>query len=326
MTHSRIAAGTDDLAALTELAQALLAPAVERLSRGYARLVAAFARQPAAVPHERHRALAGAVERQAEAAMRALVLRSYPGHAVVGDTVGTAEPDACTWVLDAVDGTGAMIRTARAEALGATLPDPAPAFAVTVAVLCGDRSVVGVVGQLRPHAGGLAVARVWTGALGRHTTCDTAPVFPGSAAGVAAATLASTAPEVMFGTPRAWATFQALRDRSAAHVADQNCIGFLRLLGAGVELAVERDLDLSDAAALIPILQGAGIVVTDHDGHPVRFEPAARAGEYALLAATPALHAEALAVLRAGLGDDENDFRFQLGLHQEYTRKFRGDE
>ncbi|WP_238009375.1 inositol monophosphatase family protein [Dactylosporangium sp. AC04546] len=313
--------GPGSVTPLLRLAHLAMAAATEHLSRGYAALVAAFAAAPAPPPAEPPRELAAAAERQAEAAMRARIRREYPGHAIAGEVLGAAGDCEWLWALDALDGTGALLRTARAEAFGSAPADPAPAFGVTVAVVHRDRPVAGVVGQLRPGAGGLGLSRVWSGAAGQPTTCDGAPVFPGSAAGLAHATMATTAPEVMFGTRASWSSFQALRERTAALVAEQNCVGFMRLLGGGVEIAAERDLALPDAAALVPVLRGAGVVVTDHDGRPPRFDAGARDGEYALLAAPPALHGAALTVLRAGVADDRNTFA--LGpAPRGYRRKF----
>jgi len=94
------------------------------------------------------------------------------------------------------------------------------------------------------------------------------------------------------------------------------------VLGGGIDVVVERDLTLPDAAALLPVLDNAGIVVTDHAGAPVRFDAAARDGEYALLAAAPALHAEALAALRAGVAPARNRFVDRAGPHNGYAKKF----
>jgi myo-inositol-1(or 4)-monophosphatase len=48
-------------------------------------------------------------DRTAEAAMRALIERRYPGHAVIGEEHGTKPGRRYRWVLDPVDGTRAFI-------------------------------------------------------------------------------------------------------------------------------------------------------------------------------------------------------------------------
>jgi myo-inositol-1(or 4)-monophosphatase len=328
---------TEDAAFSAQIAHDLLVAGVEQVSQGYASLVVSFASDPhlralveVAGPdavllgdnnivvraRRRYHSIAAGAEGRAEGVMRALLRETLPSHAVA-PADGNSR---WLWVFDGVDGTGAMVRTALAEALGIGLPEPLPAFGLTIAVLHEDEPVVGVIGQLRPHFGGLGLARLWVGVSGRQTTCDGAPVFPGSAARLCEATLASTVPEVVFADSQSWSAFQALRERCAAFVPDQNCVGFAHLLGGGVEVVAERDLALTDVAALVPVLHGAGVVVSDHVGRRVRFDGAARAGEYSLLAAAPALHAEALAVMReAAPGDDPGP---RAVSHAGYERKF----
>jgi acetyl-CoA acetyltransferase len=66
---------------------------------------------------------------------------------------------------------------------------------------------------------------------------------------------------------------------------------------------------VGDQAVIVPILQSAGIAVTDHDGHPVSFDAAARDGEYLLMAAHRDLHDHAVAVHRQGVPRWHNRFQ-----------------
>jgi fructose-1,6-bisphosphatase/inositol monophosphatase family enzyme len=329
------------------LARELGTIALQHLSVGYGDLVASFAaaeelrglmleQGPAAVVASDHPAVTNRqklnrefvtrAEQQAEAAMRDRIRQAFPHDGILGEELGATESAGGNdrlWVLDPVDGTSAMVRVALAEAFGVELPAPTPAFGVTIAVVDGDEAEVGVVGELRPEKGGLVLSHVWVGVQGEVTTCDGAPVSVPSAPGsLAAATLACTVPEVMFSTPEMWSGFQALLDRTAIFLPDQNCVGFMRLLGGDVHVVVERDLTLPDAAALIPVLTGAGIMVTDHDGGPVGFDADRRAGEYALLAASPDLHYSALQAVRGGVPGAQSRFPGHADRHQGYARKF----
>jgi fructose-1,6-bisphosphatase/inositol monophosphatase family enzyme len=67
------------------------------------------------------------------------------------------------------------------------------------------------------------------------------------------------------------------------------------LLAIGqIDLLVETGVHAYDIAAQIPVIQGAGGIVSDWSGTPPQLE---HQGEF-LAAATPQLHARALAVLR----------------------------
>src|SRR5580704_1512433 len=51
-----------------------------------------------------------AADRAAEAAMRALIKRTFPAHGVIGEELGADNPDAeYVWVLDPIDGTKSFI-------------------------------------------------------------------------------------------------------------------------------------------------------------------------------------------------------------------------
>ena len=74
-----------------------------------------------------------------------------------------------------------------------------------------------------------------------------------------------------------------------------------RMIGAdlratpGIDLVIEASLQSYDIVPLIPIIEGAGGVVTTWDGG------SAAAGGEIIAAATPQIHAEAMALL-AGRG------------------------
>jgi fructose-1,6-bisphosphatase/inositol monophosphatase family enzyme len=71
-----------------------------------------------------------------------------------------------------------------------------------------------------------------------------------------------------------------------------DCYGYCLLAAGHIDLVVEAGLKDVDIAPLIPIIQNAGGVVSTWDGGP------AEQGGNCLAAATPALHAAAMAALK----------------------------
>lgn len=310
--------------------QLVRAHALPILSQGYAELVASLradeqlgeiARRDgvdAALNHDTLGALRKAkkefatpAELRAERAMTDRVRKEFPGHSVLGEELGATEqtpPEGglnIRWVFDPVDGTTSMLRTAVAQAYGIELPDPPPAFGVTIGVLEDDKAIAGVVAELRPRqGGGLEITRLWAGGSGVPATRNGEFVAAGLAVPLDKATLASTVPEAMFKTAEQWREFQALEEVASGDCATgQNCIGFMELLSPDgwVNLVFERDMTAPDAAALGPILLAAGVEITDAQGNPLRFGPVELPGEYVVLAAHPTLHAEAVGRIRFGL-------------------------
>jgi myo-inositol-1(or 4)-monophosphatase len=70
------------------------------------------------------------------------------------------------------------------------------------------------------------------------------------------------------------------------------------LLASGcIDLVAESDLKVHDVMALIPIVEGAGGLITDWNGDAVR----ERFNGSILAACTPELHGQALAILKSEL-------------------------
>jgi len=76
-----------------------------------------------------------------------------------------------------------------------------------------------------------------------------------------------------------------------------DCYAYCLLAAGHVDLVIEAGLGFYDIAPLMPIVEAAGGVVTDWRGAPVR------GGGRVIAAASPTLHAQALALLNAGLDD-----------------------
>jgi inositol-phosphate phosphatase / L-galactose 1-phosphate phosphatase / histidinol-phosphatase len=266
-------------------------------------------------------------EKDAERLMRQAVEERYPDHAIVGEEHGYRPGGERRWVFDPVDGTSAMVRTAIAEAFDAALPEPRPSFGITVALVSGSVASLGVVTELRAGHGRLARGRTWTGSVSAPTTCDGEVVAPPAGpTTLGEARLACTVPDVMFNAPETWSRYQALLDGTRECVIDQNCVGFMRLMqgDGGVHIVYEAGLAYHDAAVLVPILQGAGIVVTDDEGHGLRFDESTITQEFRVLAAAPALHRAAVRKVREGVPPEKSRFQHQRSAQLGYVTKFPG--
>jgi fructose-1,6-bisphosphatase/inositol monophosphatase family enzyme len=261
-------------------------------------------------------------EKSAELQLRDQIRQRFPSHTLTGEELpAQAGETQWIWSIDPVDGTSAMVRAAIAAAYGLTLPTPKPSFGISIALLHDDAAAFGVIAELVPHGDTLSLGHVWAGGVDVAATCDGRPVAIAAARSLGKSVLACTVPEIMFSTADRWGGFQALADATAALVTDQNCIGYMGLLDGTVDIAYERDLLLPDAAAIVPILQSAGIVVTDHDGQPVAFDATARDGEYLLMAAQSELHPHAIAVHRQGVPQRRNRFHEAGPAKLGYVRK-----
>ena len=213
-----------------------------------------------------------AADRAAELVMRGLIENRYPEHGIVGEEFGRVREDAeFVWVLDPIDGTKSFI-------------SGVPLFGTLIALTQGGNSILGVIDQPISH-------ERWLGASGRATTLNGAAIRCRACAGIGAATLFATTPEMFHGPDAAAFARVSAAVKLTRFGADCYAYG---LLAAGfVDLVLEASLKPYDFCAIIPIVEGAGGVATDWSGRRLGLASDGRV----LVAGDRELHAAALALL-----------------------------
>ena len=182
-------------------------------------------------------------DREAEAAIRALLEQHRPEDGVIGEEYGEERPDAeRVWVLDPIDGTRSFI-------------GGRPIFGTLIALMVGGRPVLGVIDQ--PIAG-----ERWIGAVGHPTMLNGTQVRTRPCASLSGALFATTAPWFCGG-------FEALRAAAGDTLLGGDCYNYALLASGHADLVVEEGLKLHDFAALLPVVEGAGGRMTDWSGAPL---------------------------------------------------------
>ncbi len=217
-------------------------------------------------------------DREGERVMRALIADAYPGHGVVGEEFGVSDGDEpWRWVLDPVDGTRAFVC---GVATWTTL----------IALEHDGEGVLGVIDQ--PYTDDCWAAVNGETVLrrgGETKICKSSGVTE-----LARARISTTdpRPDSYFGDGPARAfTALAAQTRLARFSMDAYAYGLLAL--GEIDIVAENGLQHHDYAALKPVVENAGGVITNWRGEPLGSDDR---GE-ALAAATPELHAAALEVL-----------------------------
>jgi len=187
-------------------------------------------------------------DRAAEAAMRAVLGTRCPEHGILGEEFGEIERGPLRWVLDPIDGTRAFI-------------GGLPLWGTLIALCDGDEPLLGCIDQ--PFLG-----ERYTGRPGIASARDrngTRALATRACARLAEAFLMATDP-AMFRTAEERAGFA----RVAAEVRQTryggDCYAYCMLAAGHIDLVVEADLKLYDVAALVPVIEAAGGVVTDWQG------------------------------------------------------------
>ena len=217
-------------------------------------------------------------DRDGEAALRAAIEAQYPNHGIVGEEYGRANDDATyVWVLDPIDGTRSFIAGI-------------PLFGTLIALCRDGEPVVGVI----DHP---ALGERWVGVAGGGTTLNGRPIKTRPCAGLAAATVFCTAPEMFDGGDGD--KFQACAARAKQVRYGTDCYGYAMVASGYGDATIEGGMAVYDFAALRPVVEGAGGVISDWDGAPLTL---ASPGGSVLAAGDARVHAEAQAVLGAVAG------------------------
>jgi myo-inositol-1(or 4)-monophosphatase len=214
-----------------------------------------------------------AADRAAEAAMRTLIKRDFPDHGIVGEEFGSERADAeLVWVLDPIDGTKSFICGM-------------PNWGTLIGLTRAGEPVYGMMHQpfTRERFSGDGEAARYRGPVGDRDLNVRA------CASLAEAVLFTTSPLLI--PPDDRARFRKVEEQVRLSRYGGDCYAYCMLAAGHVDLVIETGLKPYDVAALIPIILGAGGVITTWDGAP------AQAGGRIVAAGDPRLHAQALAVI-----------------------------
>jgi myo-inositol-1(or 4)-monophosphatase len=191
-------------------------------------------------------------DRAAEAVMRRLIKANLPQHGIVGEEFGNERVDAdYVWVLDPIDGTKSFIAGFPTwGTLIALLHKGTPVFGMMHQPFIGER-----------FSGDNASAR-YQGPSGERRLAVR------RCASLKEATCYTTSPLLMNETDRA--AFSRVQDAARLARYGGDCYSYCMLAAGHLDLVVETELKPYDIAALIPIVTGAGGIVTTWDGGPAQ--------------------------------------------------------
>ena len=214
-------------------------------------------------------------DRASEAVMRSRIKTTFPDHGIIGEEFGSEKPDAeFVWVLDPIDGTKAFI-------------SGLPLWGTLIGLTRNGHPAFGMMNQ--PYTkerffgdGGAATLR---------TPAGDRPLKTRACASLAEATLSCTS-TTMFNA-KELKSFQKVEKAARLTRFGYDCYAFCMVAAGFIDLVIESNLKPYDILALIPIIEGAGGIVTTWDGgSPVN-------GGAIIAAGDKRTHAAAMALLNA---------------------------
>ncbi len=211
-------------------------------------------------------------DRQVEAAIRARIGAAYPDHGIFGEEHGTDNADSRhLWVIDPIDGTKSFI-------------SGMPTFGALIAFLVDGRPEIGLISVP-------ATGEYWLGVDGLPSTFGGVPCRTRACRTLGEARLYTTSPDAF--DADGLDLFDRVSARAGMRRFGGDCYSYGLLASGHVDAVIEMSLQPYDFMALVPVVQGAGGVITDWQGRPLGLGSTG----HVVAAATPALHAEILAEL-----------------------------
>jgi histidinol phosphatase-like enzyme (inositol monophosphatase family) len=191
-------------------------------------------------------------DRAAEAVMRRLIKANFPQHGIVGEEFGSEGEDAeYVWVLDPIDGTKSFIAGF-------------PIWGTLIALLHRGTPVFGMMHQ--PFIGERFLGD--NGSAHYRGPSGERRLSVRRCASLREATCYTTSPLLMSDNDRP--AFARVENAVRLSRYGGDCYSYCMLAAGHLDLVVETELKPYDIAALIPIIAGAGGVVTTWDGAPAQ--------------------------------------------------------
>ena len=216
------------------------------------------------------------VDRAAETALRERIAEAWPDHGILGEEHGGDSLQAeFVWVIDPIDGTKRFITGQ-------------PLFGTLIALARGGAPILGVIDMP-------ILNERWIGAAGRPTlnrwAGATRKVRTRACPRIADAVVTATSPHMFEGADEA--AFERVRRAARFPLYGGECYAYGLVASGSLDLVVEADLGVYDYLAQVPIIEGAGGVISDWQGGA----PTLGSGDKIVAAGDARLHEQALALL-----------------------------
>jgi histidinol phosphatase-like enzyme (inositol monophosphatase family) len=213
-----------------------------------------------------------AADRGVEARLRSLIEAAHPKDGIVGEEQAErASRNGRTWVIDPIDGTRAFLAGL-------------PTWMVMIALSEGEGPKISVLDQ--PFTGerfsGVTGQAAWLSREGKRE-----PIRVRSGVTRLEDAILSTTDPGLF-TAEELEQFRPIADGAKLRRYGLDAYGYAALALGGIDLVIESGLKAWDVAALVPVVTGAGGVITNWRGEPCQD------GGQVVAASSAQLHARAL--------------------------------
>jgi histidinol phosphatase-like enzyme (inositol monophosphatase family) len=212
------------------------------------------------------------VDKAAEMSIRAIIDELHPDHGIFGEEYGVSGADReFIWVIDPIDG---------------TLPFLAgfPVFGTLIALLHNGAPVLGLIDMPMTR-------ERWIGGTKLPTTHNGKTVTTRACETLASALMSTSNPD--FYDEASLPALKRMQQATRLNVYGGSCMAYGQIASGRIDVGIDVQFDIHDYLPLVPIITGAGGIVTDWDANPLDMN----SGDRFIAAGDERTHAEALTVL-----------------------------
>jgi inositol-phosphate phosphatase / L-galactose 1-phosphate phosphatase / histidinol-phosphatase len=246
---------------------------VDQLTAASREVIGQYFRHPFNIDAKSDESPVTIADQGTERRLRQLINERFTDHGIYGEEFGEENVDSkYVWVLDPIDGTRSFITGT-------------PTFGTLISLLENGVPILGVIDMP-------AMNECWISDGKNETKVNGNICRVSQRAQLDGCRLVSTSPE-MFSVEQL-AKFKQLLGKTSFYRYGGDCYNYALLASGHIDLVVESDLQLYDFSALVPVVEGAGGVITDWQGQPLTMQSK---GDV-VAAASKDLHAQAIALLK----------------------------
>lgn len=208
-------------------------------------------------------------DKNAEEAMRRAIIEEYPGHGIVGEEFGSYKEDAeYKWVLDPIDGTKSFICGVLS-------------FGTLIALLKNNEPILGVINQ--------PILNEFLIGDNKTTFINNKPASVRNCKDISDVVLLTT-DHNNIEEYQNLENFEKLIRKVKLYRSWGDCYGYYLLATGFADVMIDPIMSFWDTMALIPIIKGAGGIITDYNGNdPVNGN--------SIIAASPGIHSQVIKCL-----------------------------
>lgn len=241
----------------------------EALLREAGASILPYYRKPIPVDYKADDSPVTQADRTAETLMRNKIAEHFPEHGIIGEEHGEVDAEReYVWVLDPIDGTKSFL-------------SGTPLFGVLAALTQNGKPILG--GFYQPVLNELLIGD------GQQTLYNGKPTQVRPCDDIAKATVLTT-DHLNIGKYQNPKGFQRLIEQARLYRNWGDCYGYYLVATGFADVMIDPEMKIWDKAALIPIIRGAGGVITDYHGQP------ADEGN-SIVASSPEIHEEVIRTL-----------------------------